>query len=66
MADENLKNPDQIPLSEYRAQKAKAQRKKKGLPAPVKFILATPLLIIFCFGLFFLPYMMYQIIVSAH
>jgi len=51
-----------LSLAEYQALRAKrSHRKKSGLPAPVKFVFSTPLLIIFCFGVLFLPYIIYMI-----
>lgn len=49
---------------EYMALKAKEAQKKKGkkLPLPLVIFLLTPFLIIFCFGLIYLPFLIYQII----
>jgi len=51
----------QLSLAEYYAMKKKAQRKKIQIPVHIKIIIATPFLIVFCFGVFFLPYMLYVI-----
>lgn len=55
--------PTQIPLKEYLAAKAKEEKKKKQskIPLPVMIFLLTPLLIVFCFGLFYLPFLLFQI-----
>lgn len=45
---------------EYLAlKKQQEERKKFKLPAPVQYILATPLLLIFCLGLIFIPFIIY-------
>lgn len=54
-----------ISLEEYEAIKAKeAKRFKLKLPPSLKWILATPFLIIFCCGLFLIPFILYQIATS--
>jgi len=52
----------QLSLSQYEALRA-ARKKKTGIkiPVPVKFIFATPVLFIFCYGLFFIPFTLFQI-----
>jgi len=51
-----------LSLAEYQALRAKRSRKKRaGIPIHFKFVLSTPLLIIFCFGVLFLPYIIYRI-----
>ena len=51
-----------LSLADYEALRAKRSR-KKGISIPVhfKFIFSTPLLIVFCFGVLFLPYVVYLI-----
>ncbi len=51
-----------INYKDYLAQQEK-ERKKKPLeiPLPVKIILLTPFLIIACFGLYYLPYLVYLV-----
>jgi len=52
----------QLSLAEYES--LRSARKKKGglkIPTPIKFIFATPVLFVFCYGLFFIPYTMYQV-----
>lgn len=44
--------------------KQQSQRKKFKLPAPIKFILATPLILLFCIGIIFIPYMLYLFFTS--
>ena len=53
----------QISYKEYLAKKEKDvdKAKKSQLPLPVKIILAIPVLAIFCFGLFFIPFMLFKI-----
>jgi len=52
----------QISLKEYLAKKEKeAQQAKKGkIPLPIKIILAIPVLAIFAFGLFLIPFLIFQ------
>ena len=45
---------------EYEALRNK-KKKPREIPAHIKFILSTPLLIIFCFGLFLIPYTLYAV-----
>lgn len=55
----------QMTLKEYNALKLKKQQKqKKEMPAALKYILMTPFILIFCFGLFFIPFMIYQFFVG--
>ena len=59
---------NKINYKDYLAQQEK-ERKKKPLeiPSPVKIILSIPFLIIACFGLFYLPFMAFQVATSpAH
>ena len=59
------KGAQQVSLQEYMAlQEKKAKKAKVALPAYVKFILATPLFILFAFGLFFIPYIIFQAFTS--
>ena len=47
-------------LQEYLAQQEKKKKKKElSIPTPIKYILGSPLLVIFGFGLLFLPYVIY-------
>jgi len=57
------KEQTKISLKDYLNQKAQETKKKKKskLPMPIVIFLATPFLIVFCFGLFFVPYLIYQI-----
>jgi len=51
----------QLSLEQYKSlkeQKAKKQAKAFRLPATVKWILAIPLLLIFLFGIFYVPYLL--------
>jgi len=55
----------QMTLKDYNAQRLKKNKKqKKEIPAAVKYILMTPFILIFCFGLFFIPFMIYQFFVG--
>ncbi len=55
----------QMTLKDYNALKLKKEKKqKKEMPAAVKYILMTPFILIFCFGLFFIPFMIYQFFVG--
>jgi len=48
---------------EYLALKEKQGKKKPfNMPLPLKIILMTPLVIIFCLGVFFIPYIIFLII----
>jgi hypothetical protein len=52
----------QISLAEYEAiKKRKARSLNYRLPPSLAVVLGTPFLIIFCFGIFFIPYIIYQI-----
>jgi hypothetical protein len=44
--------------------KQQKQRTQSQLPAALKIILSTPILIIFCIGLIFIPFMTYLFITS--
>jgi len=56
----------QISLDEYEKIRAKKSKKSKvQIPTHMKFILGTPLIIIFCFGIFFIPYIVYLIFISS-
>ena len=59
---------NKISYKDYLAQKEKEKKKKSfELPLPVKIILLTPFLIITCFGLFYIPFMAFQVATSpAH
>jgi len=51
----------QLSLKDYQTlkeQNAKKESKAFRLPAPVKWILAIPLLLIFLFGIFYVPYLL--------
>ena len=49
-----------ISYKEYEALRSK-KKTPKEIPAHIQFILGTPFLIIFCFGIFFVPYMLFVI-----
>ena len=52
-------------LKEYLAtKKQQEERKKFKLPPAVKIVLASPIIIVFCVGLVFIPYMLYLFFVS--
>ena len=54
-----------VSYKEYLAQKAKESKKKNfELPLPVKIILLTPFLLLCCFGLFYLPWIIFTIATS--
>ncbi len=57
------KSKEKIELKDYLEAKAKEAKKKKNsqMPLPVKIFLLSPFLIIFCFGIFYIPFMIYQI-----
>ncbi len=56
---------EKINYKKYLAQKEIDSKKKRiELPGPVKIILTIPFLLIFCFGLFYLPFITFQIITS--
>ena len=66
MKEKKVQKPiEKISLAEYEAIKAKeAKRFKLKIPASVKWIIITPFLIIFCCGLFLIPYLLYLIATS--
>lgn len=47
-------------LQEYIARQEKAKKKEFKLPKAVQYILMAPLLLLFAFGVFFIPYMVYK------
>jgi len=52
-------------IQEYRALQTKKNRRfSVNAPAHVKFMAGTPFIIIFCFGLFFIPYILYQVVIA--
>ena len=58
------KGQEKVSLKDYLLQKEQEAKKKKKtkLPLAVVIFLLTPLLIIFCFGIFYIPWMIYQIV----
>lgn len=54
----------QLSLTEYEAIKKSKNQKKRKLPAPVMFVLSTPFVVVFCFGLYFIPMILYQVATS--
>jgi hypothetical protein len=59
------KGAQQIGLQEYLAKQAKAKKSKLKIPKAVKYILATPLIIVSLFGIFFIPYMIFMAVTSS-
>ncbi len=61
-----LKGAQKTTFTEYEAAKAKSARKNTEFKIPtfVKFILGTPFVIIFLFGILFIPYIIYLILTS--
>ncbi len=61
-----LKGAQQTSYDEYAAAKAKSEKKnsKFKIPPFVKFILGVPFVIIFMFGILFIPYIIYLILTS--
>jgi len=56
-----------LSFAEYEALRAKKSGKKRAdLPAHFKVVLSTPLLIIFCFGVLFIPYIIYLVITGPY
>ncbi|MFA5088066.1 MAG: hypothetical protein WC552_03425 [Candidatus Omnitrophota bacterium] len=52
-------------LKEYMALKEKEEKKKNTKMNPVlRIVLLSPLILIFCFGLFYVPYSVYVIMTS--
>lgn len=52
-----------LSYAEYTAlQKKNAKKFKLKLPSYIQFVLGTPFLIIFCFGIFFIPFIYFQTI----
>ena len=65
MSELEKKQPPAKPsLKEYLSAQKKETKKKKStkIPLPVKIFLLIPFLIIFCFGIFYIPFIIYQII----
>lgn len=58
----------QLSFEEYLALKRKEKKryKKTRLPGFFKIIFSTPFLILFCFGLFYIPYLIYLIITRPY
>ncbi len=54
-----------ISYKDYIAQREKKRnRKKLSIPLHVKFILGTPFLILFGYGIFFIPWIIYVVLTS--
>ena len=54
-----------IPYKEYIAlREKKKNRKKISIPLHIKFILGTPFLILFGYGVFFIPWVLYMVMTS--
>jgi hypothetical protein len=51
-------------LAEHHAEIKKKQKSSIQMPVALKFICATPLIIVFGFGVFFIPFMIYVIMTS--
>ncbi len=70
MTEESLKalyekkGVQQVPLKDFLQQRRKRRRKSIPVPIVFKIILGTPFLLLFCFGLFFLPYIIFLIATS--
>ena len=58
------KGAQQVSLQDYLAKQEKTKKSQFKIPTAVKYILAAPVLIIFCFGLFLIPYMIFQAFTS--
>ena len=55
-----------LDYKEYAALKEKESKKKAfQLPLPIKIILLTPLVLIFCLGIFYIPYILFIIITTT-
>ena len=54
------KGIQQLTLKEYEALKNK-KAKKFQIPQQIKMVLLTPVLLLFCAGVFFIPYILYLI-----
>ena len=56
------KGAQSMSYKQYMDLQARREKSKKpALPTPIKLIVATPLLLIACFGVFFIPYIIFQI-----
>jgi hypothetical protein len=56
------KGVQNMTLKEYlELKKKKGGKEKPQVPVPVKLTLSTPLLLICCFGVIFIPYIVYQV-----
>ncbi|MFP4473769.1 MAG: hypothetical protein ACLFPX_07910 [Candidatus Omnitrophota bacterium] len=42
----------------------KENQKKRSMPPLVKYILLTPIILIFCAGIFFIPYMIFSVLTA--
>jgi len=57
----------QMSYKEYMDLKArKSRRKKFSIPKPIKVLLHTPFVVVFIFGIFFIPYTLYLVIVNPY
>ena len=55
----------QMSWDEYKAKREKEKKKKKRkLPTHIKFIIGTPFILLFCYGVFFIPWVLYLILTS--
>ena len=58
------KGAQQVSYKEYLARQEKAKNSKPKIPSFIKYILMAPLLLVGCFGLFFIPFLIFKAITS--
>lgn len=51
-------------VAEHSALQEKEAKKNIPIPAPVKFLLGTPVVIALCFGIFYIPVLIFQFITA--
>ena len=58
------KGAQQVNYKEYLARQEKAKKSRLKVPSFVKYIVMVPLLLIGCFGLFYIPFLIFNAITS--
>lgn len=54
-----------ISLQDYLAKQEKAKKAQFKLPPYIKYILAAPIIIVSCLGVFIIPYLVFQAVTSS-
>jgi len=63
--EKSSKKSDQLSYEEYMAlKKKKEEQAKREMPKALKIILAIPFILILLFGLFYIPYVLFNLITN--